>query len=124
MAITRFRPEIWAALLLASLEKNLVYAGPGIANRNYEGEIKGQGSTVRITSVGDVDVHDYVPGTPLERQTLTDAQSEETAQGEWFVVSLNVKNIGDGAQLMTSGDQRRSMLKIRSSVIRRWQRLG
>lgn len=74
MAITRFRPEIWSALLMAALEKNLVYGGPGIANRNYEGEIKGQGSTVRVTSIGDIDVHDYEPGTPLTRQTLTDAQ--------------------------------------------------
>jgi hypothetical protein len=39
MAITRFRPEIWSAALLVALQKRLVYAGPGVVNRDYEGEI-------------------------------------------------------------------------------------
>lgn len=75
MAITRFKPEIWAAKLLTALHKDLVYAGPGMLNRDYEGDIKGAGSIVRITSISDPDVNTYVPNvTQITPQELTDAQ--------------------------------------------------
>ena len=51
MAITNFQPEIWAAQLLVSLKKTLIAAGPGVVNRNYEGQIANSGDTVRITSI-------------------------------------------------------------------------
>lgn len=47
-----------------------------------------------------------VTKTAYEGKTIGSGYSKETAQGEWFIVSLNVKNIGDSAQLMTSGDQK------------------
>lgn len=75
MAITRFKPEIWSAKLLVALRKELVYAGPGMLNRDYEGDIKGAGSMVRITSISDPDVNTYVPNvTSISPQELTDAQ--------------------------------------------------
>lgn len=75
MSITRFAPEIWSAQLLVALRKELVYAGPGMLNRNYEGEIKGAGSMVRITSISDPTVNTYVPNsTSIVPEELTDAQ--------------------------------------------------
>jgi N4-gp56 family major capsid protein len=75
MAITRFRPEIWSAALLVALRKALVYAGPGIVNRDYEGEISAAGDTVRITSVSDPTIGTYAPNsTSVEPEELTDAQ--------------------------------------------------
>ncbi len=74
MSFVRFRPQIWAAVLLQALEKSLVYAAPGVVNRDYEGEIADAGDTVKITSISDPSIGDYVPGTPLVRETLTDAQ--------------------------------------------------
>lgn len=75
MAITRFRPEIWSAQLLVALRKSLVYAGPGIVNRDYEGEIRDAGDTVRITSISDPTVGTYVPNvTQIVPEELTDAQ--------------------------------------------------
>ncbi|GAA0853459.1 MULTISPECIES: phage major capsid protein [Streptosporangium] len=75
MAITRFRPEIWSANLLVALRKALVYAGPSIVNRDYEGEIQEAGDTVRITSISDPTIGTYVPNsTTITPEELTDAQ--------------------------------------------------
>ncbi|MBP2331234.1 hypothetical protein JOF56_011619 [Kibdelosporangium banguiense] len=74
MAYDRMVPEIWSAALLRALRKALVFAQPGVINRNWEGEIKQRGDTVRINSVGRPTVRKYVKGTPLVREQLTDAQ--------------------------------------------------
>src|SRR4051794_18613646 len=75
MSIQRFKPEIWSAKLLVALRKELVYAGPGMLNRDYEGDIKGAGSMVRITSISDPTVNTYVPNvTSITPEELTDAQ--------------------------------------------------
>lgn len=59
MAITHFKPELWAAELIVQLRKQLVFAGPDIVNHDYEGQIQEAGDTVHISSVGDVEVKDY-----------------------------------------------------------------
>lgn len=75
MSIKRFRPEIWSAKLLVALRKSLVYAGPGMVNRDYEGEIQEAGDTVRITSISRPTVGTYVPNqTVIVPEELTDAQ--------------------------------------------------
>lgn len=51
MSVRNFVPEIWSSKLLVSTRKALVYAAPGVVNRDYEGEISEAGDTVRITSV-------------------------------------------------------------------------
>jgi len=75
MAILRFRPEIWAASLLVALQKKLVFAQPGVVNRDYEGEISAAGDTVRITSVSDPTIGTYVPNvTAVAPEELSDFQ--------------------------------------------------
>ena len=75
MSIQRFKPEIWSARLLVALRKTLIYAGPQIVNRDYEGEISAAGDTVRITSIGRPTISSYVPGvTSINPEQLTDAQ--------------------------------------------------
>ncbi len=73
MAITNFQPEIWAAQLLSVLDKSLVYAGPSVVNRDYEGEIANAGDTVHITSIGDPTIGTYTKDTDITVQVLTDA---------------------------------------------------
>jgi hypothetical protein len=71
--IDSFIPEIWAAELLITKEKNLVYGA--LANRNYEGSIRNAGDRVRISQVGNINVVDYVKNsTALTPDYLTDAQ--------------------------------------------------
>jgi len=86
MAITRFRPEIWSASLLVALRKALVYAQPGVVNRDYEGEIAQAGDTVRITSISDPTIGTYTPNvTSVSPEELTDAQRTLTVdQAKYF----------------------------------------
>jgi len=74
MALT-FIPTVWAARLLTALEKTLVYGQSQVANRDYEGEIREAGNTVKIASVGDVTIGDYVSDADIGApETLTDAE--------------------------------------------------
>ncbi|MFK4304721.1 hypothetical protein ABH892_004888 [Paenibacillus sp. RC254] len=57
MTVQHFIPTIWSARLNESLKKNLVYGN--VVNTDYEGEIQGQGSTVKINSIGAVSIGNY-----------------------------------------------------------------
>ena len=81
-----FIPTVWAARLLTALEKSLVYGQANVCNRAYEGEIRQAGNTVKIASVGDVSVQDYVKDTDIADPTaLTDSdQSLLIDQQKYF----------------------------------------
>ncbi len=74
MSLT-FIPTVWAARLLSALDKELVYGQTNVSNRDYEGDIRLAGNTVKIASVGDVTIGDYEKDTPIgDPQTLTDSE--------------------------------------------------
>ena len=56
MAISNFIPTVWSEALLQSLGKK--YVGVANCNREYEGEIKEKGSSVKVCGVGSVTVFD------------------------------------------------------------------
>ena len=75
MAVTNFIPTIWSRSLLESLKNSLVFGQPGVINRDYEGEISGAGSSVKINTIGPITVSDYTTNTDLSSpETLSDAQ--------------------------------------------------
>lgn len=55
--VTSFIPELWAARLLANLEE--AHVATQFVNRDYEGEIKQQGDTVHVNTLGPISVKDY-----------------------------------------------------------------
>lgn len=70
-----FIPQVWAAALLTSLKKSLVYAQPGVVNRNYEGDIRGKGDSVRIRSINRPTIGTYSRNsTTITPENLTDAE--------------------------------------------------
>ena len=75
MALTTFIPELWNARLLNALDKAHVFAG--LVNRDYEGEIKKQGDTVHINTIGEVTIGTYTKDTDFASgpQTLTATDS-------------------------------------------------
>lgn len=74
MTINNFISTIWAARLLSNLNKSHVYVD--LFNRNYEGEIRQKGDTVKITSIGRITVGNYTKNTDISAaETLTDAQT-------------------------------------------------
>lgn len=91
MAITRFRPQIWSALLLAATETKLVYGNPAVVNRDYEGEIADAGDVVKITSISDPTVATYTANsTVITPQELTDAQRNLTIdQCKYFAYKVD-----------------------------------
>lgn len=57
MSVANFIPTIWSARLNESLKKSLVFGN--VVNTDYEGEISGQGSTVKINTIGAVTIGTY-----------------------------------------------------------------
>lgn len=74
MTINNFIPQIWAARLLANLNEAHVFAG--LTNRDYEGDIRNVGDTVKINSLGRVTIGSYTKNSNMDAaETLTDAQT-------------------------------------------------
>lgn len=74
MTINNFIPQIWAARLLANLNEAHVFAG--LTNRDYEGDIRNVGDTVKINSLGRVTIGSYTKNSNMAAaETLTDAQT-------------------------------------------------
>ena len=86
MTVNNFIPSIWSAKLLASLKKDQVFTQAGVMNRDYTGEISGQGSVVKINGIGPVTIRPYVKNMPIVApETLSDAQTSLTIdQGNYF----------------------------------------
>lgn len=83
MSVKNFIPQIWSARLLANLDKKLVYANA--VNRDYEGEIKKYGDTVKINQMGDVTVKDYKDGKIDDPEELSSNQTILTIdQAKYF----------------------------------------
>jgi hypothetical protein len=74
MTLNNFIPSIWSARLLQNLNEAHVYAN--LANRDYEGDIKDVGDTVKINSISRVTIGPYTKNNNMNTaETLTDAQT-------------------------------------------------
>lgn len=69
-----FIPTIWAARLLNALEHSLVYAQSNVVNRDYEGEIKNAGDSVKIGTIGEITIGNYTKDNDMSVQALDDAE--------------------------------------------------
>ena len=75
MAITNFIPTIWSENLHQALDAQ--YIGVANCNRDYEGEIKNMGDTVKICGVGNIVVNNYTKNSDMNNpQTLSDTVKE------------------------------------------------
>lgn len=87
MSIATFIPTIWEARLLAHLDKALVYGN--LVNRDYEGDIRQQGDTVKINQIADITVRDYKKGTDI---TIDDVDGTPTtltiSQNKYFAFKV------------------------------------
>ena len=84
MSIKNFIPTVWASELLSSLDKAHVMVN--ICNRDYEGDIRSYGDTVKINALGEVTVGNYSPNvTSIAPEQLTAAQTVlEINQSKYF----------------------------------------
>jgi len=91
MSITNFNPTIWSKLFLENLNKRHVHAD--VMNRDYEGEIKEAGDTVKISSIGRVTVRTYtrnagLGGTAL-LPTITAIARPEILEGSSLFLTIS-----------------------------------
>lgn len=89
MSTGKFIPTIWSARIIAALEKQLVYTK--FFNRDYEGEIRDAGDTVKIGLVGAPTVKKYTKGTDIaapDDVTATDA-TLSIDQADYFNIAVD-----------------------------------
>ena len=88
MAVTNFIPDLWSAKILVALRKKAV-AGQ-LVNRDYEGEIKRMGDSVKITSVNDVTIGTYSAHSDITWEDIDDAtRSLLIDQAKYFAFELD-----------------------------------
>jgi len=88
MGLENFIPEIWSSSLLVQLRKSLVFGA--LANRDYEGEIRGAGDTVDIVELGSVAVGDYTKNGSIKWQTMDSAAKKLLIDKQkYFAVKLD-----------------------------------
>ena len=107
MSVTNFIPTIWSARLLAHLDNVHVYAK--LVNRDYEGEIKNFGDTVKINQIGDIAIKDYTKGTDIaDPDDLDGSQTTLTInQAKYFNFAIDdVDNAQTNPKLMDEAMKR------------------
>lgn len=73
MGLENFIPQLWAADLLEELETALIFYQ--VINRRYEGQIQGGGSSVKINSLGEITIGNYVKNTDIDAPETLDSAS-------------------------------------------------
>ena len=110
MTVNNFIPTIWAGTVFTDFQKATILGG--LANHDYEGEITGQGDTVKITKVGPVTIRSYTKNSTsnLTVEQLNDSQTAlNIDQAKYFAFSVDdvdqaqVKGNVLGAGMMEAG---------------------
>ncbi len=85
MSVRNFAPTLWSSRILSRLNEELVFGQ--VCNREYEGEIRNYGDTVKINEIGPVTIRSYTRGSTsdITWEFLTDAQKElKIDQAKYF----------------------------------------
>jgi len=113
-----FIPTVWASRLLVALEESLVYGQSNVVNRDYEGDIREAGNTVKIASISDVAIGDYLKNNDIDDPAvLTDTELTLTIdQAKYF--NFYVDRIDRAQQNVNVLDHamRRSAWKLRDAA--------
>jgi hypothetical protein len=94
MSFKNFIATIWSARLLEHLDKKHVYVS--LFNRDYEGEIKAYGDTVKINQIGNVTIKDY-DGSDIESPEDLDGTQQLLVIDQSKYFNFRIKDI-DNAQ--------------------------
>jgi|SRR5690606_5958861 len=116
MAISAFKPEVWNANLLVTLEKSHVYAAPGVVNRDYEGDIANFGDTVHIVGLAEPTIGTYTPHTDITIEDVDDTDSTLVIdQSKYFafeVDDVEKRQAFNGGKVLTE-QARKAAYKLR-----------
>ncbi len=107
MSVANFIPTIWSARLLRHLDKRHVYLN--LLNRDYEGEIKNFGDTVKVNQIGNVTIKDYTKGEDIEAPEDLSGKHQELKidQAKYFNFAVeDVDNAQTNPKLMDKAMER------------------
>jgi hypothetical protein len=69
--------NIWSAQVLTALRAAIVFGGPQVTNRDYQGEISQRGDRVVVTGIADPTIFDVPRNADIpDPETLTDTDQE------------------------------------------------
>ena len=101
MALQYFIPTVWSETLYRELDKE--YIGVKNCSRDFEGDIKKMGDTVKILGVGPVSVFDYTKNQDMTApEELTDSESTliiDQAKGFNFLID-DIDTVQSSPKLM------------------------
>ena len=105
MTVNNFISSVWSAKLLASLRKDQVFTQAGVMNRDYQGDISGQGSVVKINGIGPITIRPYVKNATIAApETLSDAQTSLTIdQANYFNFEVDDVDIAQQTPKIMTG---------------------
>lgn len=90
MSVTGFIPKIWSASILRGFERVSVFAS--VLSREFSGEIRNVGDTVKVPMVGAVSVRDYQKRVPITYDDISGSTLDITVdQAKYF--GLRVEDI-------------------------------
>ena len=117
MSIQNARPTLWSKMILRALNTLLVYNGPDVISRDYEGEIREAGDSVKIISIGDPEVRSYTKDTDITMDNLVDAaQTLVIDQQDYFNFQLdNIDRVQSVVPLLEEA-ARRAAYKLRKKA--------
>jgi P22 coat protein - gene protein 5 len=90
-SVNNFIPNLWSGSVLVNLYKAQVFTQTGVVNRQYEGQIRRMGDSVKITAIGPVTMKSYSRNTDMAApDQLTDAASTLTiGQAKYFNFAID-----------------------------------
>ena len=118
MAIQNATPTLWSKMILRAYNTLTVFNGPGVITREYEGEIKSAGDSVKIVSIGDPEVRKYTKDTDITGpDALVDASQtlviDQADYLNWAIDGIDLAQITVDAMGEAS---RRSAYKLRKEA--------
>lgn len=115
MSITTFIPTIWEARLLEHLDKSLVYGN--LCNRDYEGDIRQAGDTVKINQISDITVKDYTKGKEIEVENVDGTPTElKIDQNKYFAFTVEDVDAAQANVNLVDGAMQRASYSMRDTI--------
>lgn len=93
MAIDDFIPDLWAGRVLENLRKTLVYGSPAVVNRDYEGQIRQMGDSVKINNLGALSAAAYTVDTDLSGPSALSDSTRSLLVNQAYAVNFQIDDI-------------------------------
>lgn len=89
MAVKNFIPELWEAKILKELDKQQVLVKN--CTQKWSGQITGKGSKVKINSVNEPVIGDYVSGVTVitPQEIMDESRMLEITEAKYFAIKLD-----------------------------------